>query len=174
MGPQRAQHVLAGVCQALQLRQPEEPAGALEGVHDPEHPGEQLVVSGSALEQDQVPVELVEVFAALLEKGEQDLLVLFVHLRPPPADSSRNRPTSSSSSVESRASCSAARCVSFAPSVVVRADSATPLMLRAISPEPCAASVTERPISFVVAACSSTAAAMTVWMSLICWMIAVI
>ncbi len=40
-------------------------------------------------------------------------------------------------------------------------------MLSAISPEPVAASVTERVISLVVALCSSTAEAMVAWMSLI-------
>jgi hypothetical protein len=40
---------------------------------------------------------------------------------------------------------------------------ATPEMFAAISPEPVAASVTERAISFVVAVCSSTAEAIVSW-----------
>jgi hypothetical protein len=45
---------------------------------------------------------------------------------------------------------------------VLVAASATPAMTSAISREPCAASLTERLISFVVAVCSSTALAMVV------------
>ena len=40
---------------------------------------------------------------------------------------------------------------------------ATPVMLAAISPEPDAASVTDRDISLVVAVCSSTADAIVSW-----------
>ncbi len=49
------------------------------------------------------------------------------------------------------------------PAVVSRAAPATPVMVRAISSEPVAASPTLRVISVVVAACCSTAEAIDVW-----------
>ena len=61
--------------------------------------------------------------------------------------------------------------VLLAPSVVLRAAWATPVMFWAISLLPLAASATLRQISLVVAVCSSTALAMVFWMSLIWLMI---
>jgi len=60
--------------------------------------------------------------------------------------------------------------MSVAPSVVLFAAWATPVMLCAISALPRAASVTFLVISLVVAVCSSTALAMVFEMSLIWWM----
>src|SRR5581483_5454241 len=54
-------------------------------------------------------------------------------------------------------SSSAARCADPTPSAVERAAAATPVTFSAISDVPCAASWTLRPISLVVAACSSAA-----------------
>ena len=51
--------------------------------------------------------------------------------------------------------------------VVSDADRATPVMFSAMSLDPVAASATLRPISFVVAVCSSTAEAIVDWVSLI-------
>ena len=59
----------------------------------------------------------------------------------------------------------------LAPSVVLRAAWATPVMFWAISLLPLAASATLRLISLVVAVCSSTALAIVFWMSLIWLMI---
>src|SRR6266700_7014688 len=76
----------------------------------------------------------------------------------------------------SRASSPAALLVYSAPSVVLLAAVATPVMLRAISWLPLATSLTLRLISLVVAVCSSTAVAMVFWMSLIwamIWLISV-
>ena len=64
------------------------------------------------------------------------------------------------------------RTVEDAALVVSAAERATPVMLVAMSLEPVAASATLRPISLVVAVCSSTAEAMVAWVSLICAMIA--
>ena len=64
----------------------------------------------------------------------------------------------------------AAFCVSTAPLVVFWAAVATPVILRVISVVPLAASDTLRPISLVVAVCSSTAEAMVFETSLI-WLI---
>ena len=58
----------------------------------------------------------------------------------------------------------------MAPRVVPCAASATPVMLPVISALPCAASLTLRAISFVVAFCSSTAVAIELEISLI-WLI---
>ena len=63
--------------------------------------------------------------------------------------------------------------VSLAPWVVFLAAVATPLMFFAISLTPWAASFTLRPISLVVAVCSSTAEAMLLEMSLI-WLMMVL
>jgi hypothetical protein len=68
-------------------------------------------------------------------------------------------------------SSSAELLVLLAPSVVLRAAWATPVMFWAISLLPCAASATLRLISPVVAVCSSTALAIVFWMSLIWLMI---
>ena len=57
------------------------------------------------------------------------------------------------------------RTVEDAALVVSAAERATPVMLVAMSFEPVAASATLRPISLVVAVCSSTALAMVLWMS---------
>ena len=62
-----------------------------------------------------------------------------------------------------RASSSTARWESDTDTVVPCAAVAIPVMLAAISVEPVAASATLRFISFVVAVCSSTAAAMVTW-----------
>ena len=70
------------------------------------------------------------------------------------------------------ASSVAARWVSATPPEVTPAPSATRLMFSAISALPRAASLTLRPISAVVAACSSTAEAIVFWMSLISLMTA--
>src|SRR5271168_937898 len=71
------------------------------------------------------------------------------------------------SSVDVCTSCCAAFWVSVAPRDVLSAASATPAMLLVISPLPCAASLTLRAISLVVAFCSSTAVAMVLEMPLI-------
>jgi CheY-like chemotaxis protein len=63
--------------------------------------------------------------------------------------------------------CREAVLVSLAPSVVLLAELATPPMFLAMSLTPWAASLTLRPISLVVAVCSSTAEAMLLEMSLI-------
>ena len=67
----------------------------------------------------------------------------------------------------------AAVCVCDAPDMVSSAELATPVMLVAISLEPIAASVTLRPISAVVAVCSSTADAITFEISFTCVMMCV-
>src|SRR4051812_33210199 len=64
--------------------------------------------------------------------------------------------------------------VLVAPSLVLRAACATPVMFAAISELPLAASATLRAISLVVAVCSSTALAMVLEMSLIWLMISLI
>ena len=71
-------------------------------------------------------------------------------------------------------SCREAVLVSLAPWVVFRAAVATPPMFLAISLTPWAASFTLRPISLVVAVCSSTAEAMLLEISLIWLMMVVI
>jgi hypothetical protein len=66
------------------------------------------------------------------------------------------------SSVDIRATSAVTTCDWPTPSVVVSEAEATPTMLRAISVAPVAASAMLRPISWVVAVCCSTAAAIVV------------
>lgn len=70
------------------------------------------------------------------------------------------------SSAEVSTSCWAAFCVSLAPREVLSAACATPATLLVISQLPCAASLTLRAISLVVAFCSSTAVAIVLEMPL--------
>jgi hypothetical protein len=69
------EEVLAGVREGPELREPEEPAVALDGVDGAEDARQPLLVAGRLLQGDQVAVELVEIFRRFDQEFLDELLV---------------------------------------------------------------------------------------------------
>ncbi len=72
--PHPAEHVLPGMGHALQTRQAEEAAGALDGVHQAEDQGERSLVAGIALQLDQSEIQLGQRLVRLGQEFGQEVI----------------------------------------------------------------------------------------------------
>ena len=74
--PEFAEQMLPAVGERPELRKPEKPAVALDGVNRAEHARQPLRVRRIGLQREQVLVELIEVFTRLDEKLRNELAVV--------------------------------------------------------------------------------------------------